>query len=239
MDTEWAVVQLDRFERMVSMVPGPDIRRLGQPAFPSRAEANRALQEQAEVVRRILHELGISTQSAALSAAAPWAPLLRSMARARVQLTRGDELDHKLGSAAPRLAVSTLHPWVWDAARDAWKAGQHKYAVLAAFTALNDRTQSKGQRPGLSEGDLFKQLFSTEEPKPGNPRLRLVGTANTRTFNSTHRGVSNYADGLYSAVRNVLSHTVTEVPKDEALELLAAISVLARWVDQATLQTAP
>ncbi len=48
-----------------------------------------------------------------------------------------------------------------------------------------------------------------------------------------------FADGCYTAIRNPAAHEVQEeLTEDEALEQLAAFSVLARWVDQAKVVTA-
>ncbi len=49
------------------------------------------------------------------------------------------------------------------------------------------------------------------------------------------------AEALFAGIRNVVSHTLAETEADEqrALEQLAAVSVLARWVDHAELVTAP
>jgi hypothetical protein len=56
------------------------------------------------------------------------------------------------------------------------------------------------------------------------------------TFASVHRGVRSFAEGCYVAIRNPISHTEGDLGEDEALEQLAALSVLARWVDSATLE---
>ena len=57
-----------------------------------------------------------------------------------------------------------------------------------------------------------------------------------KTFTSLHRGIRSFADGCYAAIRNPLSHTEGDLPEDQALEQLAALSVLVRWVDTATLE---
>jgi Protein of unknown function (Hypoth_ymh) len=46
-----------------------------------------------------------------------------------------------------------------------------------------------------------------------------------------------FAEGCYAALRNPGSHdSQDDLPEDEALERLAACSVLARWVDQAAIE---
>jgi hypothetical protein len=47
-----------------------------------------------------------------------------------------------------------------------------------------------------------------------------------------------FAAGCYKAIRNPAAHIpLDELSEDEALEQLAAFSILARWVAAATLDT--
>lgn len=47
-----------------------------------------------------------------------------------------------------------------------------------------------------------------------------------------------FTEGCYAAIRNPASHAVLgELPEHEGLELLAAFSVLARWVDSSNAET--
>ena len=90
----------------------------------------------------------------------------------------------------------------------------------------------------MSEADLFKQAFSLDAPKTKAPRLRVVPDDGSKTYQSVHRGVMAYAEGCYAAIRNPVAHSEGELSEDEGLEQLAALSVLARWVDQAQLSSA-
>lgn len=48
-----------------------------------------------------------------------------------------------------------------------------------------------------------------------------------------------FADGVFAGIRNPLSHEAErELSEQEALEYLAALSVLARWVDRSEVETA-
>ncbi|WP_089011300.1 TIGR02391 family protein [Micromonospora inositola] len=81
-------------------------------------------------------------------------------------------------------------------------------------------------------------------PGGTSPRLRSTSPAGvlaevdgSQTFHSLHRGVMAFAEGCYAAIRNPASHVVqADLSEDEALEQLAALSVLARWVDSATVE---
>jgi hypothetical protein len=58
------------------------------------------------------------------------------------------------------------------------------------------------------------------------------------TFKSLHEGVMAFAAGCNKAIRNPSAHRpLPELNEDEALEQLAAFSVLARWVEAAELDT--
>lgn len=57
----------------------------------------------------------------------------------------------------------------------------------------------------------------------------------SKTFRSVHQGALAFGQGCYLAMRNPLSHEadrLEELPENEALEQLAAFSLLARWVEQ-------
>ena len=42
----------------------------------------------------------------------------------------------------------------------------------------------------------------------------------------------NFGQGCALSIRNLNAHGTRELPEQEALEYLAALSVLARWVDE-------
>ena len=59
------------------------------------------------------------------------------------------------------------------------------------------------------------------------------------TFKSVQRGARTFAEGVFAGIRNPLAHEADqEMPEQQALEYLAALSVLARWVDESTLEVA-
>jgi hypothetical protein len=129
-----------------------------------------------------------------------------------------------------------MHPWIWDGARSLWNSQHYREAVQAAAIKLNAETQNKAGRSDISETDLFKQLFSLDPPKSGSPRFRVWPNDGSKTYSSVHRGVMALAEGCYASMRNPISHTEGDVTEDRALEMLAAFSILARWVDEATVE---
>lgn len=147
------------------------------------------------------------------------------------------EVREHLETRGPSLSADALHPWIWDSARSLWNSQHHREAVEAAAKGLNAYTQQKTGMT-LAEGDLFVQAFSDDGPKPDRPRLRPVGGSDdSLSVRSLRRGIRDYASGCYAAIRNPKAHDdpTIDTPEHEALEQLAALSVLARWVEGATL----
>ena len=94
-------------------------------------------------------------------------------------------------------------------------------------------------RRDVSETDLFKQAFSMDGPKVGKPRLRRMHDDGSDTYKSVQRGAMSLAEGVFGGIRNPLSHEVhQELSEQEGLEYLAALSVLARWVDESEVEGA-
>jgi hypothetical protein len=116
-------------------------------------------------------------------------------------------------------------------------SGHFREVVRAASVVVNARTQEKVNRRDASEADLFKQVFTLDDPKSGKPRLRAAKNDGSKSYASLHRGIATFAEGCYAAIRNPSSHNVlTELGEPEALEQLAVFSTLARWVDLAQVE---
>jgi uncharacterized protein (TIGR02391 family) len=151
------------------------------------------------------------------------------------------EVQQHLVDTGPVMTAAGLHPWVWEAARPAWSAGNYDDAVDAAARNVNSRLRAKVGRRDIGEGDLVAQAFSDKPGDEQNPRLRLAlpDQLGTKTVASIYAGISAYGKGLFQAVRNPLAHEepgVMALAEQEALECLAAFSLLARWIDRASVQ---
>ncbi|MGW0183145.1 TIGR02391 family protein [Nocardia sp. NPDC003345] len=159
-----------------------------------------------------------------------------------VRLDYQAELIERLGGtdSSPQINASMLHPLIWDAASAQWSTGHRHEAVLAAAKAVNSLLQQKTGRRDLSETDLVKQAFSNNPPEPGKPRLRYSGISNEQTAKSMRIGVMDFGAGCFGAIRNPIGHLPNdEVELDEqsAFERLSALSLLARWIDEAIVET--
>ncbi|MFF2025085.1 TIGR02391 family protein [Streptomyces sp. NPDC058171] len=166
-----------------------------------------------------------------------WCQHIEAAQRADAVLHREAEIRENLGDNAPQLSAAALHPWVWDGARALWQSGHFREAVTAAARKVNAETQNKVSRKDTSETKLFQNAFSLTT-KQGEARLRLMPDDGGDTFRSVHRGAMAFAEGCYAGIRNPNSHedNLPELPEHEALEQLAAFSVLARWIDTADVE---
>lgn len=149
-----------------------------------------------------------------------------------------DELDTLLGPAGPQLAAGTMHPWVWESAARLWDDGHRREAIQAAATHIDLQMQAKLERADVSGSELVTQAFTAAHPESGKPRLRLPNlTPGTDSWRSAHQGAMSFGQGCFLAIRNLSTHTLDQPEEQRALELLAALSVLARWIDEAEVQT--
>lgn len=240
LDEQWALDELVAFERMTVMRNGSSGGFFTDQDYT--ASPDDTIAASAAVVEQILDRVIPDWRTAVeLRGTNRWTRHREATQRAIAILKRQAELREKLGDNAPTLDASRFHPWVWEGARSMWGSRQYAQAVVDALKKVNAEAQLKAGRRDVSETDLFNQLFSMDAPKAGRPRLRLMSDDGSDTYSSVHRGARAMAEGLFAGVRNRHSHEVADTPAEEqhALEQLAAVSVLARWVDDAEVVMAP
>ena len=165
-----------------------------------------------------------------------WDPAEKAAWRLLGILDNQDEWERILGPQGPVLAAGGLHPWVWNAAVNLWDGGHYKQAVHAAWNAVEQQTRLKLDRGNLSGKDLYAQAFSTKSGR----RLRFSRirqeTDDGKTIPewiSAHEGAMYFGMGCAQGIRNLQAHGTEHLDEQEALEYVAALSVLARWVDTA------
>lgn len=156
-------------------------------------------------------------------------------------LEQQEDYQQIFGPVGPMLAAEGLHRWVWHAAVNLWGDEHYKQAVNAAASAIEEQTQLKLDRGDLSGADLYTQAFKVDEirAKPDGRRLRFPhieeltsdGKRN-KNWTSSHQGAMSFGQGCALSIRNLNAHGTRKIPEQEALEYLAALSVLARWVDE-------
>ncbi|MDO9455220.1 TIGR02391 family protein [Nocardioides sp.] len=238
MDKTWAIGEIDLFLSITTRVVPDDRASAAYMGTVQRGSSTDAA-AQAHVVEQIIDRVIPGwPKEPAVAQRRRWTHLQEWAARARLMLTREDEIRDRLGDDAPEMDASRLHPWVWEAAAPYWRTGHHAVAVTQSAIRVNTEAQAKLSRRDISEGDLFAQAFTLDAPKPGAPRLRPMQDDGSKTYQSVHRGARTLAEGLYAGIRNPTSHEIVVVDEQVALEQLAAFSVLARWVDSATVERA-
>lgn len=238
MNTEWAVGQLDDFLKAttVTYIPSPP-GSIGFHSY-STAVAEDEVVKRAQVVEQILDRVVPGWRSQIKKKdRQKWSVHYEASIRAREALVRAEEVRQHLGEDAPDLSAAELHPWVWSGAKSLWQSGHYREAVEGAIKKVNAETQNKVGRRDVSETNLFKQAYSTDDAVPGKARLRRMGPDASDTYKSVQRGAMAFAEGVFAGIRNPLSHEAgQELSEQEALEYLAALSVLARWVDESEVE---
>jgi hypothetical protein len=154
------------------------------------------------------------------------------------RVEQAQEIEARLSAPGPQLQASNLHPDVWDAAQSLWRSQHRREAVEAAARSLNAVLQNKLDRREITNADLARQAFTPEAAEAGKPRLRFPGDRTSPTWRSRQQGTMEYAVGCFMAIRNVAAHEEDELSEHEALEQLAALSLLARWIDECELEDA-
>lgn len=231
MDQDWAVTELRAFIALTATYwPG------------GYSEDNRGKQDEiiasAQIVEKIMDRTLANWREALAGGRSPlWREHHEAAQRALTELERAAEVEERLGAAAPQLSAASFHPWAWEGARSLWSSGHLREAVRAAATKVNAELQNKVQRRDIADTKLVQESFSDEPPLPGKPRLRLPGDDGGQTAKSLRQGVTQYGAGCFLAIRNPLSHDEGEMDEQEALEHLAALSLLSRWIDSSTVAT--
>ncbi len=237
MNNEWAISELDKFIQQTVMRNGSGDGFITTADYTAAPDADVA--RQAQVVEKVLNRVVPNWRSELTDEMANnrWARHREAAIRAREELLRAQEVEENLGEDAPDLSAAELHSWIWSGAKSLWQSGHYREAVEGAIKKLNAETQNKVGRRDVSETDLFKQAFSLDAPKSGKARLRRLEDDGGDTYKSVQRGAMTFAEGVFAGIRNPLSHEADqELSEQEALEYLAALSVLARWVDAAQVE---
>ena len=231
---KWVVGELQRFVDLTDGRVRGDIQDYG--AYFSPNGTVDEINAQWAVVEKILDQVapGWSISEEPRSAYdSPWEHARGVALREMTLLQRQSEIEANLGEGAPVISVSRLHPWVWEGAQALWRSGHYRSAVIDAILKVNAETQNKVGRRDVTEKELFDQAFSDGPPAPGKARLRRMRPDGSDTFKSMQRGARAFAEGVFAGIRNPLSHeNPVDIPEQVALEHLAGLSILARWVDE-------
>lgn len=151
--------------------------------------------------------------------------------RQGIALLRGALLEVDAHDASgPAIDVAGLHPWFASAAATLLASGAHRTAVEEAARAVEVHLRGELGAPG---GTLYSLVTEAFSPNAGRIRLRLDEfEEGSESWNNAHLGALQFGQGRAMRIRNLLAHG-REPGEAEALESLAALSLLARWIDDA------
>lgn len=137
--------------------------------------------------------------------------------------------------APPKIGPEAMHPLIWGAARGLWRDGHHRQAVAAASETLIAQVKSRTGRNDIPETALWQDTFSDRPPEAGKPRLRWPGDPKDRDVRAMNDGLRQFAAGAQMTIRNGAVHSTASMAEQDALERLAVLSLLARWVEDCEL----
>lgn len=149
------------------------------------------------------------------------------------------DAESRTDSDIPTFAPAQFHPVVWAGASAHWTTHQYRVAVREAAEGLTVHWKERLGRNDVDDTVFWQQTLSPGAPEPGKPKLTWPGRSDDKTVKSMRGGLeplakalNALATGLNLTVRNVTTHTRTELSEQEAMERLAAYSYLARLLDQ-------
>lgn len=154
--------------------------------------------------------------------------------RSAVAVVEGAIHELELGAPIePQFSPTTLHPWIAGATAGLWDSGHHRQAVDEATRAIEVRLKALvgGHQTGTP---LVTDAFSPAPPRQGEKRLRFPGfEEGTPAWTNAHEGAMAFGRGCMMRIRNLPEHNEVEWDEPECLESLAALSLLARWIEAA------
>lgn len=132
------------------------------------------------------------------------------------------------------LRVVDMHPWVAEPAEPLFK-DRHWFM---AVTAAADNVKAQWKLILDAENDDLPSAFSSKDPKEGQPRMRFVyydRDRDKKAWTNAHEGVMHFARGCMMRIRNLHKYQATgqSISPGLALESLAALSRLSRWITDA------
>jgi hypothetical protein len=234
-DTTWAVEQLESFIKMTTPHNGSGNGVFTTQDYPAAKESDIVAEQ--DVIEAILDQFFPDWRTTVEARNTyKWHRHYTAAQRCLARIRRREEMEKKLGATAPKLSTAAMHRWVWEAAKPQWSSGHLAEAVSAATRSINSRLQQKLGRRDVSELRLVREAFTLNPPTPAAKRLRVMEDDGSDTYKSLHQGILSFGSGCFQAIRNPLAHLDpggVEISEQEALERLAALSLLARWVDDA------
>ncbi|WP_198047691.1 TIGR02391 family protein [Kutzneria sp. 744] len=135
----------------------------------------------------------------------------------------------------PAIGAEAMHPVMWGAAGRLWRDGHFREAVAGACEAVVAVVRARTGRNNVPATGLWQEVFSEKPPQPGKSRLRWPGDPADQDVSTMNAGLRFFAPGVQLTIRNSAAHANIDLDEQAALERLAALSLLARWLDDCDL----
>ena len=233
MDRDWLVDQLQEFTELIE-----ETAKFRNPWGAERRALTEKIEKLQPVAREIMNNIEPGLGDYRRTSTSSWNTARANARHAIGMLRQRDTLLNALKPDSPAIDAAKLHPWVWDPAASFWDTQHYAEAVSKAWASINAHLQTKIGRRDVSDDDLVNQAMTIADPKEGQPRLRAKGDRAGLTWKSRQRGMLALAQGVVAGVRNPLIHEPDlELDEQTALEYLATLSVVARWVDEAEVES--
>lgn len=233
MDRDWMRQRLEKY-RALCEAYDQEYRRSGPTYSARKDELRPLLNAEIPTVKEIIKRLDPSLIENASNPLTGHSKATGAVDQALGVLRDQNEWRANLAPDAPSLVADQFHPNVWKAASVIWDTRQHRVAVQQAAVSLSVHIAAKAAS-SLTDRALVNQVFSKDDPRPGQTRLHFPGDKTTDTWKSRQEGLHLLAQGAFAGIRNVATHTHDEWTEQTALEHLSVLSVVARWTDETKL----
>ena len=127
----------------------------------------------------------------------------------------------------PFLTINDLEPRIAAACASRFQSEHLRDGVREALIALRDLIREASGLPQLKDEDLVNRALGGKAP------VLRVARADDPSADDIQRGTHSIASGIQAAFRNPLMHEAIDMDPMEALEMVAAISWVARRVSGA------
>ena len=123
-----------------------------------------------------------------------------------------------------------IHPVVLHTVSDSLENGYYQQAVEEACKALGDLVKNRSGNHELEGAELMKHVFNEKDP------LLLFNKSETESERGKQQGMMHLYSGVMLALGNPGSPEFIENDPEKAMEFIAFISLLAKFLDKAVLK---
>jgi uncharacterized protein (TIGR02391 family) len=120
-----------------------------------------------------------------------------------------------------------LHPRIANVCADLYRNGHYRNAVLDASVALVNFVKERSLCHDLDGAPLMRTVFSKNGP------VLAFNDLNDQTDLDHQEGMMHLFEGAVLALRNPRAHALPDDSPEDALEYIALLSLLAKYLERA------